>query len=160
MIAHASGFQCAAHNYPVNFQMSFPASVRSTLPNVFGSIETADEQLAGDRAKAVGASGVINVRGESISARFNVIPGFWSARIGADVEMSASVTIDGPAGRLFGKTVDGRGHAETDAGFACSGAAEAIAQAAQDAQKDALRRLAEEIGNSERLRAGSSIARR
>jgi hypothetical protein len=38
------------------------------------------------------------------------------------------------------------------------GAANAIGLAAQDAQRDALRRLAEEIGNAERLRGGARVA--
>jgi hypothetical protein len=148
-----SDFNCSAHTFPIDFSSGFPGSLRGTLANVVDHIEDAPETANADRAKALGARGIIMVRGDQVRGNLRVVPGFWTANIVSEVEVSAAVTVDGPSGRLFGKTIDGRGRGDTGAGAFCSGGAESVKQAADAAQRDLLRRIGEEIGNSERLRS-------
>lgn len=148
----SSDFACSAHTFPLDFSQTFPTSVRDTLKNVFEGITDVEDPVPGDQVRKRNARGMIVVRGETIQTRLRVVPGFWSASIATEVEISASVTVDGPGGRLFGKTVDGRGKGDAPAGFACEGGATAIRISAEQAMKELLRRLGEELGNAERLR--------
>lgn len=64
----------------------------------------------------------------------------------------ASTYVDGPAGRIFGTTVEGQGIADAGAGLMCDGGAKSLSDAATIAMRDNVRKLAEALGNSERLR--------
>lgn len=150
--------ECSAHNFPLDFTTGFPASVRTTLPNVIEDTEDVPDPIPADQAKKQGARGIISVHGESVSANLHVVSGFWSANIATEVDISASVTIDGPSGRLFGKTFDGEGRGDAPSGLACDGGAKALQEAADRAQKELLRRMAEEIANSDRVRMGRVAA--
>ena len=78
-----------------------------------------------------------------------------SATMDAQALLVASVSIDGPHGRLLGTTVEGQGHADAEAGYACSGGAKGLADAAGIAIKDTVRKIGEAVSNSERVRASS-----
>jgi hypothetical protein len=146
--------ECAAHSFPLDFTSGFPASVRQTLPNVLESIEDIPDPVPSDRAKGLGARGVVSECGESMNADLHVVPRFWSSNIATEVNISASVTVDGPSGRLFGQTFDGQGRGDKPSGFLCEGGAEALQEAADQAQQELLRRMAEGIANSDRVRSG------
>lgn len=152
-LVRPSDLNCAAHTFPLDFRSGFLASVRETLPNVFERIETVNSPVGAERLRSMGARGIIIVRGESLNSRLRVVPGFWSNNISTDVDIAVGVQVEGPTGRLFGKTVDGRGRGDTPAGAFCSGGAQSLAQAGEQAQREALRRLAEDVGNSDRVRA-------
>ena len=152
--ARSEDFNCWAHSFPLDFRQGFPASVRSTLPNVLERVEDVDVPTPPGRAS--GARGVITIRGEDLKSRLKIASGFLSANVVTDVDITASVTVDRPGGRLFGKTFDGHGRADRPVGMFCAGGAEALRAAAEDAQRDVLRRIAEEIANTERLRSGRS----
>ncbi len=145
--------KCSAHTFPVNFTTGFPASVRETLPNVVTQVE--EVELGAEHSPAsLKTRGLIQVRGDNLQARLKIVPGFWSANVVVDVDMTVAVTVDNGSGRVFGKTFDGRGHADRPSGMFCSGGAEAVKTAAEEAQRDVLRRIAEELANSERMRSG------
>ena len=101
-----------------------------------------------------GARAQIRVIGESVRGTIRVIPGFWSAKMGAEITIVAVITVDGRNGRLLGKTLEGTARAETDAGAFCAGGGKAVAEAAEEAMKNALRHLGEELTNSDRVRSG------
>ncbi|MGD0187977.1 MAG: hypothetical protein ABSC25_22395 [Roseiarcus sp.] len=151
-VVHPSDFRCTAHTYPLDFTVGLPASVRETMTNIVAQTQDSDTPVAGDLAMHQGARGVISIRGESVEALLRVVPGFWSASIATDVTVTAAVTIDGKGGRLFGKTLEGHGHGDTPAGLFCSGGADSLQQAADKAQHDLVRRIGEEIGNTDRIR--------
>jgi hypothetical protein len=96
-----------------------PAPANGFQGSVFGTLGNIREQPQshGQSGLGAGARGIVAVRGESIEARLSVVPGFWSARIVANVNMSASVAVDGEDGRLFGKTLEGHGRREADSGL-------------------------------------------
>lgn len=70
-----------------------------------------------------------------------------------EVVIVSSVYVDGPSGRIFGTTVEGQGIADAEAGIMCDGGAKSLVDASSIAMRDTVRKLAEAIGNSERLRA-------
>jgi hypothetical protein len=151
-VVRPSGYQCAAHNYPLDLKGSFQSSVRQTLENVFADLEVVDKPVPADQLAARGARGMIAVRAEDIRGRLDVLPGFISATMRTRVELATAVTVDGRRGRLLGKTVEGDAEAESEAGFACEGGSKALADAAGQAMRDNVRELAETLGNAPKLR--------
>lgn len=149
-----SDFNCAAHTFPLALSQSFSGSVRKTFQNLVGELEVVNQPVDRNDLLARGAKGMIMVRGEDVDARLRVVPGFWSAGMETNVEISASITVDGINGRLLGTTVSGNGNAQTDAGFACEGGAKSLAGSAEKAMKETLGRLGEALVNSERVRKG------
>lgn len=150
-----SDFNCAAHTFPLALSNSFVGSVRKTFQNLVSELEVIDHPVNRDELRARGAKGMIVVRGEGVEARLRVVPGFWSAGMDTDVDISASITVDGPNGRLLGTTVSGDGNSQTDAGMACEGGAKSLASSAEKAMKETLTRLGETMVNSDRVRKGS-----
>lgn len=148
-----SGYACSAHKFPISASGSFKTSVRQTLDNVVDQIEVVNGPVTAAQLAGYGARGLIVVRGEEIRPRMDVQPGFWTANMATQVTMVASVSVDGKKGRLFGTTVEGQGLGNAEAGGACEGGAKAIAQAAGQAMKDAMRKIGEAISNSERVRS-------
>ena len=149
-----SDFNCAAHTFPLNVSTSFASSVRQTFANLVAELEVVQQRVCRDELKARGARGMIIVRGEELNGRLRVVPGFWSAGMETEVEMAASITVDGVNGRLLGATVSGNGNGQTDAGFACEGGAKSLVDSAEHALKETLGRLGEALTNSERVREG------
>ncbi|TWG53549.1 hypothetical protein [Aminobacter sp. J44] len=150
-----SDFNCAAHTYPLDLRSGFAGSVRKTFETLVEQLELVNAPV--DRAELAGrgARGMIIVRGEELNARLRVVPGFWVAGMETDVELVASITVDGRHGRLLGSTVAGDGNAQGDAGGFCEGGAAALVQAAEGALKESVGRLGEALTNSERVRSGT-----
>ncbi|WP_313192331.1 hypothetical protein [Shinella zoogloeoides] len=149
-----SDFNCAAHTFPLDLSSSFAGSVRQTFANLVTELEPVGQPVDRAELKSRGARGMIVVRGEDLNARLRVVPGFWSAGMETDVEIAASVTVDGQNGRLLGTTVSGDGNAQSDAGLVCEGGAKSLTQSAEAAMKETLGRLGEALTNSERIRSG------
>jgi hypothetical protein len=149
-----SDFNCAAHSYPLQLNEGFSGSVRLTFANLLETVEVVDAPVGREELAARGARAMIIVRGEDVTGRLRVVPGFWSNGIEAEVELAASITVDGREGRLLGLTASGDGNAQGPAGGFCEGGAGALAQAAEAAMKENVLRLGEALTNSERVRTG------
>lgn len=145
---------CSAHSFPIEAANGFKRSLRGTLANLVESIEEIPEPAAMDVLQTRGARGLIVVRAESLDGRLRVEPGFWSNSMATEVRISASASVDGPSGRLFGQSFEGVGKGDADAGLACSGGADSLRQSAERAMKEIVRKIGEAIANSERVRAG------
>jgi hypothetical protein len=148
-----SGPACSAHNFPVELEAAFTTSVSETVRNVFEQIEDVSQPIPGDQVRKRGARGMIVVRGEELRARLDVQPGFWSANMKTQAMVVASVYVDGPNGRMFGQTVEGQGSGDADGGAFCNGGAKSMTDSAATATRDTVRKIAEALGNSERLRS-------
>lgn len=150
-----SGHACSFHNFPLELSGAFKTSVLETFRNVFEEIEEVPTPIPGDQAPRRGARGMVVVRGEEVRGRLDVQPGFWQANMKTEVIVVASTYVDGASGRIFGTTVEGQGIADAEAGMLCDGGAKSLVNASSIAMRDTVRKLAEAIGNSERLRASS-----
>ena len=146
------GVNCSAHSYPLNMSEGFRSSVRTTFANLVEKLDEVPEPLQPQTLRANGYRGQIIVRGESLEGKLIAIPGFWNANISATVQMSASLTVDGPDGRLVGKTVEGLAEREADAGAFCAGGAESVEDAATQAARKLMVQLGETLANSDKLR--------
>jgi hypothetical protein len=98
-----------------------------------------------------GIRGIIGVKGEELRARLIFLSGFLSSSAQADVEIDASVTVDGPDGTLVGTRATGHGSASDDAGMYCEGGALALQLAAERAMRDVLGQLAERVASTPQM---------
>jgi hypothetical protein len=146
------GYACSFHSFPLNLSSPFKSSVRQTLENVIEHIEDVPSPIPRQDVKARGARGIIVVHGDEVRTRLEVLPGFWSAKMDGQVSIVASITVDGSAGRIFGQTFEGQGRSGAEAGFACSGGAKGLADAAAKAMSDVSRKIGEGLTNSDRIR--------
>ncbi|MGN6146882.1 MAG: hypothetical protein ACTHOP_25210 [Mesorhizobium sp.] len=150
-----SDMNCAAHTFPIDMRTGFTGSVRKTFEPLVAELQVVDKPVDRADLAAQGARGMIMVKGEELDGRLRVVPGFWQAGMETEVELAASITVDGRNGRLLGSTVGGDGNAQGDAGGFCEGGAKAMTDAAEKAMKQAVGRLGEALTNSERVRKGS-----
>jgi hypothetical protein len=155
-----SGYQCAAHNFPLELSDAYKTSVAQTLKNVFEQVEVIPATISGQEANRRGARGIIVVRGEEVRGRLDVQPGFWTANMKTQVLIVASTFVDGGHGRIFGTTVEGQGIADAEGGVFCEGGGKSLTDASAIAMRDNIRKVAEALGNSERVRATAAGRKR
>lgn len=149
-----SDLNCAAHTYPLDLRSGFSGSVRKTFETLVSELETVDHPVDRAELAARNARGMIIVKGEELDGRLRVVPGLWVAGMETEVQMAASIVVDGRNGRLLGSTVGGDGNAQGDAGGFCEGGAKALTTSAEKAMKQVVGRLGEALTNSERVRKG------
>jgi hypothetical protein len=153
---HSEGLSCAAHSFPLDLTTTFKQSVIGTFQNIVGEVEVMDHPLPMDGLAAGGYNGQIEIKADNMSVRLNLIPGFWSAKADADLELDAGLIATGTKARLVGTRASGRGHESSDAGSMCSGATVAIGHAAESAMKDLLGELGERFSNAPQVRPAST----
>lgn len=155
-VVRPNSLACSAHSFPIEAAVGFKGSMRGTLANLVDSVEEIADPIPLDQLRARGARGLIIVRADNLDGRLRVEPGFWSANMATEVRITASVTVDSGAGRLYGATVEGLGKGDADAGFACEGGAASMRSSAEKALKEVVRKIGEGIANSDRVRSGKS----
>jgi hypothetical protein len=148
-----TGYQCSAHSFPLDMKDAFRQSTIQTIRQIVDDVEIVQSPLSADALERAGLRGQIIVRADSMTARIQFIPGFWSATTDSNVDLTANMSVDGPAGRLLGTTAEGTGHGQGEAGAFCGGGATAVAEASEHATKQLLGQLGERLSNSPRLRA-------
>ena len=150
-----TGYQCAAYHFPVDMKESFRQSVVQTVTQLVDELEVVQSPLSTEALSKAGLKGQIAVRADSMTARIQFIPGFWSSTAESNVELTANLSVDGPTGRVLGTTAEGNGSGQNDAGAFCGGGANAIALASEKATKQLLGQLGERLSNSPRLRTAA-----
>lgn len=150
-----SGYACSAHTYPVDARNAFIGSVQSTMENIVEEVEIVSRPMDGATILSRELDGMILVEAQDLDIDLTVIPGFWSASMEADAEVTVSLVVDGPSGRLMGTHVEGDDDYKAESGGACEGGAIAIGKAVEEAIKEALERLGEKLSNSPRVRNAS-----
>lgn len=135
--------QCSVYDYPLNAGPGFEASVRATLPSVFQNIEVSGGRGSGRN--------VVIISSESLDSQLRGTARLFDTSFTAEVNLSASVAVEGSSGRLFGRSFSGRGLGSANSN-GCDGGGQALRSAAEQAQRDLLRKVAEELSNSERVR--------
>jgi hypothetical protein len=147
---------CSAHSFPIQAAEGFKGSVRGTLANLVENIELVDAPIPADQLKARGARGLIIVRADNLDGHLRVEPGFWSANMATEVRITASVTVDGSGGRLYGSTFEGLGKGDAGAGAFCEGGAVSMKESTEKAMREVVRKIGEGVSNSDRVRSGKS----
>jgi hypothetical protein len=145
-------YECSAHRFPLNLATSFRGSVVGTFNNLIDEVQLVDAPVPAADLAAQGARGMIIVRLEDVDTDVRYRIGFWANEARVETELTASITVDGPEGRLLGRTVEADDEAQGSAGFACEGTAEVLAESAQGAMENLMGRLGEALANAERLR--------
>jgi hypothetical protein len=159
-VIHPRGVACSAHSYPLNMSEGFRSSVRATFSNIVDQLEDVPSPLSPTTLRANGYRGQIIVRGESLEGKLIAIPGFWVPSISTTIQLSASIVVDGPEGRLLGRTVEGLAERESEAGTLCSGGAASVEEASSQALRKAMQQLGETLANADQLhRDPSKITR-
>lgn len=149
------GLNCAAHTYPLQMSDGLTASVQSTLSNLVEQVELTPVPLDGPSLRSKGYAGLITVRAENLDGKLIAIEGFWGVTISTTVQLTASVSIDSPSGRLAGRTLEGIAEREADAGAFCSGGAESVEDASRQALRKLMVQLGEAVANSDRVRVSA-----
>lgn len=147
-----SGYACSAHTYPVDARSAFIGSVQNTMENVVEEVEIVPRPLDATTMQTRNLNGMILVEVQDLDIDLTVIPGFWSSEMEADAEITVSLVVDAPSGRMLGARVEGDDDYKVEAGGACEGGAIAIGKAVEEAMKEALERLGEKLSNSPRIR--------
>ena len=149
---HSEGLACGAHSFPLDLTATFKQSAIATFQNITGDVDVLDRPIPIEGLAAGGYSGSIEIKADNMSVRLNMIPGFWSAKADADIELDAGLIATGPKGRLVGTRASGRGHESSDAGSMCSGSTTAIEHAAESAMRALLGELGERFSNAPQVR--------
>ena len=147
-----SGWAGSAHKYPVDCRAAFIESAEKTIANLVERSQRVDAPLMVSDLARYGATALVVARFDSVDGMFSYAEGLFEATAMVNVEMQASVTIDGPQGRLFGSSASGMGRGQSGAGIAGEGSAAAIGEATQKAMRALLGQIGERIANSQRLR--------
>jgi hypothetical protein len=151
-VVRPTGLNCSAHNFPLEFRDAFERSVVGTFQQLVEDVQVVERPVPQPEIAASGAAGMIVVRGEGVSARLIFIPGFWTSTPEATVEMTASLTVDTPTGRVLGTTTAGDATSQIGAGGDCGSGAISLGAATQGAMKELMGGLGERMANSPRLR--------
>lgn len=155
-VVRPNQLDCSAHSFPIEAAMGFKGSVRGTLANLIENVEEVSGPVPLDQLHSHGARGLIVVRADNLDGRLRVEPGFLSANMATEVRITATATVDGGAGRLYGSTFEGLGKGDAGSGFACEGGAASMRASAEKALKEVVRKIGEGIANSERVRSGKA----
>ena len=158
--ARSSSYQCSAHAFPIDLAGSFPPSVTATFENVVQEIDVLERPIPASVLVQRGYAGQIQIRGEAVRARLNFLPGFFQANVDATVELEVGLVVDNGEGRALGTRASGMGRADGSAGIYCSGGADALARASEDAVRSVLGQIAERFSNAPRIRASTIAAKR
>lgn len=150
--ARVRGLSCSAHTYTVEGESAFVQSTLRTIENLVRSVQLVDDPLDRANMLAGGYDGMVMVNVEDFDASVQVIPGFWTSTMEADVDLAAGVTVDGTDGRLMGTTVSASEDAESASGGSCGIGAEAASEATGAAIEELMGRLGERLTNSQRVR--------
>ncbi|UTP37755.1 hypothetical protein M9M90_10890 [Phenylobacterium sp. LH3H17] len=151
-----TGLACSAHHYPLDLRQQFVASVTSTLRQLVDDVQILERPLPASDLARNGFAGQVVVNAETLTARLQVVEGFFRSTADSVVELSAGMTVDTVNGRVLGTSAQGFGNAQNDAGMMCGNTATAIGGATEKAMRQLLGQLGERLSNSERLRRSAA----
>ena len=149
-----SSNNCGPHDYPIDARAAFKQSAIQTFTQLVETVETVEKALTAAELTDGQYNGLIVVRAEEYDPRLTFIPGFWSAHASSTVDMSASLLVDGPNGRLLGTKASESRTVESEAS-GCGSGADSLARANSKAMAALLDRLAERFSNEPRLRTAA-----
>jgi hypothetical protein len=149
-----SSDNCGPHDYPIDARAAFKQSAIDTVAQLVEAVEPIEKALTSAELREGQYRGQIIVKAEEYSPRLTFIPGFWMAHASSTVDISASLLVDGPDGRLLGTKASESRTVESDAS-GCGSGTDALAKANGKAMEAVLDRLAERFSNEPRLRTAA-----
>lgn len=148
-----SSYQCGAHDFDLEFASSFVASVKEANAGIFESVASRTTIPTVAEMEKDSLSGYVLIQGKFFEPRITFIPGFFSARSNATVNIGFDYSVRDKHNKLIVTgTVSGERSYEGEAGAFCSSGTDTLMQATQKAMRDVLERYGERISNSEKLR--------
>lgn len=148
-----SSYQCGAHDFDLEFANSFTASVKEANEGIFESTASRATIPTVAEMEKDNLSGYVLIQGKFFEPRISFIPGFWSSRANATVNIGFDYSIRDKHNKLIVTgTVSGERSHEGEAGAFCSSGTETLMEATQKAMRDVLERYGERVSNSEKLR--------
>lgn len=148
-----SSYQCGAHDFDLEFASSFAASVKEANTNIFESIVSRSTVPTVAEMAKDNLSGYVLIQGKFFEPRISFIPGFWSSRANATVNIGFDYSVRNAKNDLIVTgSVSGERSFEGQAGAFCGGGTEILMEATQKAMRDVLERYGERVSNSEKLR--------
>lgn len=141
------GLSCSSYSYRVDIGSITRDSVRQTLGRVFEDLRIAPGAPTREEMREQNVDGVITVRVDRFAPWLS-----FSNGATALTNLDLSLTVDGVNGPLFVSTVATVRRGESDADASCLGAATAVSRSVEDALRDALTRLVDQLVESEELR--------
>lgn len=143
---------CAPQRFRLDGAASFEQSAVSTLRNLLSEVDLVAAPLRADELTAQGYTGQIIIEVHTAQAEMTAVASFMALDLDADVDITASMDVFGPDGRVLRSSADGHGRVSDSAGLLCSNGAAVIADAASEAYGALLRRLGEDLYNSDEVR--------
>lgn len=146
-------YYCQSAIYSVDMRQIFRDSVARTMEQLVGSVQIVDAPVAATELSRLNKAGMIVVRATGIYATVQIEPDVWTNVAEAKASMSASMTIDTQAGRLFETTASGNLMTGRSGGLVgCGMGTAALRQASEASMVDMLGKMGDRIVNLERLR--------
>ncbi|HEY3145779.1 MAG TPA: hypothetical protein VGJ75_05480 [Dongiaceae bacterium] len=118
-------------------------------------LDPVEQPLTAEQLQAGNYRGQIIIKAEEYSPRITFASGFWAGTATSTVDITASLLVDGPAGRLLGTKASESRTADAEA-VGCQVGTDVLAKANGKATAAVLDRLAERLSNEPRLRANSA----
>ena len=150
--ADLDGHQCSFHTFTFSPGAPFADSAGKTFENLVENGEIVRAPIPANDLRKRGYDGLIIISAEQVRSNITFAPKFFGATAIAEVDLTASISVFSPAGRLLGTTASESGTGRSDAGSACAGGTNAIREAAEESFKRVLRRLGERFASSNRIR--------
>ncbi|MCB9957830.1 MAG: hypothetical protein H6843_04360 [Rhodospirillaceae bacterium] len=143
---------CDPQRFRLDGAASFEQSAVTSLRNLIAEVDLVSAPLRADALAAQGYTGQIIIEVHTAQAEMTAVASFMALDLDADVDITASMDVFGPDGRVLRSSADGHSHVTDSAGLLCSNGAAVIADAASEAYGALLRRLGEELYNSDEVR--------
>ena len=147
--------ECSAFDFPIDARATFKQSATETMKQLVEKLDPVEQPLTAEQLQAGNYRGQIIIKAEEYSPRITFASGFWAGTATSTVDITASLLVDGPAGRLLGTKASESRTADAEA-VGCQVGTDVLAKANGKATAAVLDRLAERLSNEPRLRANAA----
>lgn len=149
----STSFTCSAHKFPISLTDSFISSIKQANEAIFESTFERSTMPTVEEMQKDNLSGYIFITSKLFEPRLQFIPGFWSTTATATTDIGFDYNIrDRNNNLLLNGSISGNRTSDGDAGNACGGGSNVLAESISKSLRDALERYGERVSNSPKLR--------
>jgi hypothetical protein len=152
-----SGFACGAFDYSVDVDSSFRRSLLQAFREIADNVVLVDHRLSANSLKAGGYSGQIEIEAPSLIPDITFTQNILSARVDANIELDATMTVMTEKGVLFEKPLAVSASSSADAGVLCQKAPQSMARAVGSALRQMVANSASAFSESRDVRLLSDM---